>query len=200
MDPGAGAYILSTIQTWGYGIILVLSIVEGPLVAIVAGFLVSTGELHWLTAFLVLMLGDFVGDALYYYVGYVGHGPVVERIARRIGVTDARMRALEQAFKKHDWKILLINKTQAIGSVVLYYGGAARMNFWRFQWINTIGSIPKVALFQIVGFYFGTGLSQLQTYLTWTACATLLIPLGLLAAYGAFVWYGRRSDKKEGLL
>ncbi len=200
MDASTGAQILSAIETWGYAVILPLSVIEGPLVAIVAGFLVSLGKLDWFTAFVVLMVGDFIGDALYYYIGYVGHGPVVERIARRIGVTDARMQALERAFKKHDWKILLINKTQAIGSVVLYYGGAVRMGFWRFQWINTLGSIPKVALFQIVGFYFGTGLLQLQTYLTWTAFATFLIPLGLLGAYGVFIWYGRMADKKEGLV
>lgn len=200
MDTGTGAQILAAIETWGYAVIFPLSVLEGPLVAIVAGFLVSLGRLNWLLTFIVLMLGDFIGDAIYYYLGYLGHGPIVEPIARRIGVTDARLRALERAFKKHDWKILLINKTQAIGSVVLYYGGAVRMGFWRFQIINTLGSLPKVALFQLIGYYFGSSLLQLQTYLSWAGFVTLLIPIGLLAAYFFFRRYARKKDIEEGII
>ncbi len=186
--------IVLILSQWGYILIFPIAILEGPIIAVIAGFLASLGQLDWFIAYIVLMLGDFAGDGLYYGLGRWGHGPLVERIISYIGVTPERLRIAERGFRKHDWKILLINKTQAIGSVVLYFAGAIRMPFWRFMFINIIGSAPKIAFFEIIGYYFGQSYAKIQTYLDYAGVATLVIPLGLLVAYFLFRRYARSRE------
>jgi membrane protein DedA with SNARE-associated domain len=185
--------ILSLLSTWGYALILPISIIEGPIVAVIAGFLVSLEQLNFFGVYFILLVGDFFGDLLYYYIGRWGHGPLAQRIVARLGATPERRHRLEEAFHKHSFKVLLLNKTQAAGGFVLYYAGAVRMPLGRFLWINVLGSIPKIAFFEVIGFYFGKSYFIIQKYLNYAGLVMLLIPLGLLAIY----WLIRRYAKKE---
>lgn len=189
--------IIALISTWGYMMILPIAIVEGPIISVISGFLVSLGHLHWFVTYLVLMLGDMMGDTLYYYLGRWGHRPLVRRMVAKVGITPERMSKLEIGFQKHNLKILLFNKTQAAGAIVLYFAGAIRMPFWRFLWINILGSMPKIALLEIIGFYFGKSYTRITTYLDYFGLLTFLIPLGLLGIY----WYirYRTSDKNHNV-
>lgn len=185
--------IFSLLSVWGYAIILPIAILEGPIIGVISGFLVSLGQLDFIVVFLVLMLADFLGDLLYYSIGRWGHGSSVKWITSKLGATPERKRRLEEAFRKHSAKILLLNKTQVTGAFILYYSGAIRMPLFRFLWINVLGSIPKIALFETIGFYFGRSYSKIQTYIDYAGLILLLIPLGLLMIY----WLLRRYAKKE---
>lgn len=185
--------MVALIPTWGYFFLTLISIFEGPVVAIIAGFLVSIGQMNWFFVFLFLCIGDLLGDVLHYYVGRWGHGPWAERMAARFGVTPERIQKFDAAFLKHDVKVLLINKTQALGSVMLYYAGAVRMSLWRFFWINLLGTVPKVILFEAIGYYFGRSYQQISGYLDYAALATLLVPIGLLLSY----WFFRRYSEEQ---
>lgn len=191
--------IIAVIATWGYVVIFPLSVIEGPVVAVIGGFLVSLGTLNWFLLYIILMLGDIVGDALYYALGRYGHGPIGQHIARWIGITPHRFNALSRAFHKYDTRILLWNKAQALGSVVLYFAGAARMSFWRYMVVNTLGSAPKIALFQVIGYYFGRSFVQIQTYLDYAALASLILPVVLLVLYYALRWYARSKELENDL-
>lgn len=185
--------IFSLLSVWGYVLILPIAIVEGPIISVISGFLASLGQLNFIVVFWVLLGADFLGDLLYYYLGRWGHGPLAQRIVARLGVTPEKKKRLEASFRKHSSKILLLNKTQATGAFILYYSGAIRMPLFRFLWINVLGSIPKVILFETIGFYFGKSYFKIQTYIDYAGLVLLLIPLGLLTIY----WLLRRYAKKE---
>jgi membrane protein DedA with SNARE-associated domain len=198
MSPFTLEGAIALLSTWGYAVLLPLAIVEGPIVGIFAGFLVSLGEMNWLIVFLVLFVGDMIGDVIYYYIGRWGHGPWANHLAARFGMTPERLEKFDAAFNKHATKILLINKTQALGSLTLYYAGAVRMPMYRFLWVNAVGTVPKVALFQIIGFYFGESYRSLDTYIGYAGWATLAIPVVLLIGYFAFKRYSKsRNDVEE---
>jgi membrane protein DedA with SNARE-associated domain len=188
---------IALLSVWGYAVLLPLAIIEGPIVGVFAGFFVSLGQMSWYGAFAVLFVGDIVGDVIYYYIGRWGHGPWANRIAARFGVTPERLAELEESFHRHSTKILLINKTQAIGSVVLYYAGAVRMPLWRFVWVNAVGTVPKVILFMVVGYYFGESYRLIDRLLSYAGLATLAIPLVLVAGFLAFRRWGRLEQEKE---
>lgn len=191
---------IALLSTWGYAILLPLAIVEGPIVGIFAGFLVSLGQMNWLVVFLVLFAGDMIGDVIYYYIGRWGHGPWAHRLAARFGMTPERLERFDAAFHTHATKILLINKTQALGSLTLYYAGAVRMPMGKFLWVNAVGTIPKVALFQVAGFYFGESYRTIDSYLSYAGWGTLAIPVLLLAGYWLFKRYGKSHNEVEEIV
>lgn len=167
------------------------------MVGVLAGMLVSLGQMGWGAVFVVLFAGDLIGDVIYYYIGRWGHGPWAHRLAARFGVTPERLAELEDAFRRHDIKIVLINKTQAIGSVVLYYAGAVRMPLWRFVWVNAVGTVPKVLLFMMIGYYFGESYRYIDKILSYAGIGTLAIPLVLVGGFLAFRRWGRQQQEKE---
>lgn len=159
------------------------------MVAVIAGFLVSTGHLNWFITFCVLMAGDIVGDTLYYALGRWGGRGFIQRWGKYFGVSEKRVHALEHYFYEHDWKILMIAKTQAIGSAMLFAAGVAKMPYGRYMWYNLLGSVPKIALFEIIGFYFGKGLATVGTYLNYAGIISLVFACGLFGAYMLFKRY-----------
>lgn len=196
MSPFTLEGSLALLSTWGYAILLPLAIVEGPIVGIFAGFLVSLGQMNWLIVFLILFAGDLIGDVMYYYIGRWGHGAWATRLAAKFGMNQERLEKFDAAFHKHAIKILLINKTQALGSLTLYYAGAVRMPMFTFLWVNVVGTIPKVILFQVIGFYFGESYRNIDTYLGYAGWVTLAIPLVLLAGYWGFKRYSKAHNEE----
>ena len=198
MSPFTLEGSIALLSAWGYAVLLPLSIIEGPIVGIFAGFLVSLGQMNWAIAFAVLFAGDMIGDVIYYYVGRWGHGPWAHRLAARFGVTQERLEKFDAAFHKHAVKILLINKTQALGSLTLYYAGAVRMPMFTFLWVNTVGTIPKNALFLAAGYYFGESYRSIDRYLGYAGWATLAIPVLLIVGYWLFkLYYKGRNEVEE---
>ena len=49
----------------------------------------------------------------------------------------------------------MVGKTQALGSPILVAAGIAKAPFGKYILYNTLGSLPKVILFQVIGYYFG---------------------------------------------
>jgi membrane protein DedA with SNARE-associated domain len=177
------------IVAYGYLVLFPIAVIEGPIIGVIAGILVGTGQFDWFAAFLVLTVADLVGDVAYYALGRYGHGPFMKRIATKLGLTEERMAPIEEEFKHHDTQLILIGKTQALGSVILYFAGAWKMPFWRFLWWNLLGTAPKVALFEIVGYFFGSALTQTSKYLDYAGVATFVLALLLLGSYFYFKRY-----------
>ena len=177
------AEVLNLLSVWGYPLIFLLAVFEGPVVMMLAGAVASLGHFSPLLMFLVLVAADIVGDAVYYVVGRYSHGNVGGRLSRWIGITEEREKKIEQAFEKHGGKILLFTKTQAIGSVALYAAGAVRMPFWKFIWYNMLGTVPKAALLEAAGYSLGSSYEHFQTYLDYTAITTLLVAVAMVGLY-----------------
>jgi membrane protein DedA with SNARE-associated domain len=152
--------VLPLLARFGYGVLLPIAVVEGPAVAMIVGVLVATAGFNPLTSYVLLVLADLVGDAAYYGIGRYAHAPLIEQIGKRLTQTAERLKPLEQRFLENDWKLLMIGKTQALGSVILYFAGASKMPFWRFLVLNFLGTAPKVALFELVGYFLGRSIGR----------------------------------------
>jgi len=189
----------AVIAIYGYWVLFPIAVIEGPIIGVIAGVLVGTGQFNWLTALLVLTVADLVGDVAYYALGRYGHGPFMKRVAKGLGLTEERMRPIEEEFKHHDAEVILIGKTQALGSVILYFAGAVRMPFWSFLWWNFVGTLPKVALFEVIGYFFGSALTQTSKYLDYAGVATFVLALLLLGSYFYFKKYLKKRMQRGRL-
>lgn len=155
MDASQTAHLLDIFARYGYVALLPLSITTGPLVAVLAGIAVSLGSWNWLVAFVMLMLADITGDALYYALGRLGRTGVISRWWNYLHLSEEKLAPFERKFHEHDWKLLFFAKTQPIGLVALVAAGVVKMPFGKYILYNIIGSLPKIALFEWVGIYAG---------------------------------------------
>lgn len=179
------ATIERLLESWGLLILFPISILEGPIVTVIASWFARMGYMSVIGVYVVCVVADVVGDAGYYWLGRHGMSP---RWQRRMGLTPERRRILKQQFRKRGGRILLIGKlTHSAGAAVLVAAGASRMAFWPFVFWNTVAAIPKTAIFVAIGYAFGGASQQVES---WIFNITMLM-LALIVA-GVAMWFLRR--------
>ncbi|HLF04676.1 MAG TPA: hypothetical protein VI855_05615, partial [Dehalococcoidia bacterium] len=75
----------------GYILMFVAIVLEGPLTTIASAFGAALGyfNIYWVVA--LAFLGNLLPDCLYYFLGYWGGRPVLEKYGRPLGITRARL-------------------------------------------------------------------------------------------------------------
>jgi membrane protein DedA with SNARE-associated domain len=175
--------VLPLLAQYGYTVLLPVAVIEGPAVTMIAGALVAAGQFDPFITCALLVAADLVGDVLYYCLGRFGHAPLAARLSKRLSAASEKLRPLEQRFRENDWKLLMIGKTQALGSVILYMAGASRTPFGRFMVLNLLGTFPKVILFETIGYFLGRGVLSSSRYVDLITLATFGVAGVLLASY-----------------
>jgi len=161
-----GINLIAIIQQYRYLIIYPLTIFEGPLVTILVGYLTAHGDFEFFTAYVVLILGDLSGDALYYALGRAAHYPSIIRWRNWFGLSDERIRAIQERFGTVTGKTILLGKVlHGFGTAILISAGLTKMPFRQFIAYNALGTIPKTLLFLLVGFFFGAAYETINHYL-----------------------------------
>ncbi len=181
------------VSQYGYAVLFPIAVIEGPAVSIVAGALVASGQFDVVAVALMLIAADLVGDAVYYSLGRWGHSPFLRRLERWLSLTKERFKPLEDGFRRHDWKILLIGKTQPFGSVILFFAGATRMPIGRYLVFNLLATVPKVALFEGAGYFLGAGITHSMKYIDYVTF--ILFGVGAVMLYSYY--RVRKYLKKE---
>ena len=64
--------IIQYILAYKYLILLPFSIIEGPFLAVICGFLVTTKILNPWIVLPIVIVGDIIGDSILYFVGRTG--------------------------------------------------------------------------------------------------------------------------------
>jgi membrane protein DedA with SNARE-associated domain len=168
----------------GYVMLLPLAVLEGPTVTIIAGFLASVGRLSLLISWPIVVVGDLVGDSLYYSLGRWGGLKFVGRWGRYCGITSQRLELVEQHFQRHTGRTLLLGKmTIAIGVVLLVAAGIGRVPFRKFLWFNFLASIPKSLVFLLIGFTLGQAYSVFNGYAAYASFAAVGLAAFFLVTY-----------------
>ncbi len=137
-------------------ILVVGMIFEGPTIILVASFGATMGYIGLPTIFILGILGDILGDLIWYGVGYLSRESFIETYGKYIGLSQERLEKLYVLFKRHPGKMLLALKISPILAVPgIIASGITKMPVKKF--LTTIISIiiPKVIFFMIVGYSFG---------------------------------------------
>ncbi|OHA19735.1 MAG: hypothetical protein A2836_00210 [Candidatus Taylorbacteria bacterium RIFCSPHIGHO2_01_FULL_45_63] len=174
--------IIALLTTYKYLLLFPIVVVEGPIITVIAGFLSSLGQLNFFISYAIAVVGDVVGDCIYYALGFYGRQKFIERWGRFLGITLERVEKMDKHFEKHSGKTLIIGKlSHAVGSLVLVAAGMAKVPFWKFVWYNFIATLPKSLILLLIGFYFGETYAKINTYLDYTAIiSTVLAVLSVI--------------------
>lgn len=175
--------LVQLLAHYGYVVLFPIAVIEGPLAALFAGAFVASGEFDFVAVFFLLVAADSLGDTLYYTLGRFSHRRFLAGFGKKLGITEEKIAPFHEGFRKHDWKLLLLGKTQAFGSIILYFAGATHMPFLRFMGWNLLGTVPKILLFECAGYLLGQSVLHSTKYLNEIGIATFAVGLLLLAGY-----------------
>ncbi|MDO5620113.1 MAG: DedA family protein [Paracoccus sp. (in: a-proteobacteria)] len=184
--------IRQIIQDHGLLVLAPVSILEGPIVTVIASWLAREGLLNIFAVYVICVIGDLVGDVAMYWLGRRGVSP---RWRKRFGLTPSRMTALRKHFREQGPRTVMIGKlTHSAGFAVLLAAGATRMRFWPFFWWNTLATLPKTLFFVLLGYFMGGAYASINH---WIGRVTLVL-LVLMIALAAGWWIKRRIAAAAG--
>ena len=178
--------VLAFVQAEGLWVLAPFAVMEGPIVTVIAAYLAKLGYLNVIAVYLVCVAGDLIGDTLLYTTGRFGTAALPERVARWLGLTEARQIALTDHFATKGGRTLLFGKwTHSAGMPILIAAGMARMGFVRFLGFNLLGTLPKTLLFVLIGYFLGAGYKMIDLYVY--RGSEIMLGLAILITIGYFL-------------
>lgn len=178
-------HLLTLFEHYKYLVILPIAIIEGPIIAVISGFIVSLGLANGYIVYILLLLGDLIGDSLHYVLGRYGREKRwLGRIKNFFGYDDDVENFLQRHFEMHKGKTFIVAKvSHGLGGAVQVAAGMARVNYRQFFWWNFIGTLPKSLILMLIGYYAGHSYIKINTYLGVISLATVAVFIALIVGY-----------------
>lgn len=158
-DPTA---LFDLLTRYGYLGFLLLSVVEGPIVTVMAAALAQQGGMDLRLVLLLAVLGDLLGDVLVHLAGRFAASALPVSLQRRLRIERHVLQPLVDTFACKGGRVLVLAKlTHFAGFPVLFASGVARMPFPAFLIFSLLACLPKVALLCALGLSFGLTVARL---------------------------------------
>jgi membrane protein DedA with SNARE-associated domain len=141
-----------------YAVILVVGLLEGPFVSMVCGAILAMGFLNFWPVYAILMLGDLIGDTVWYFIGYRFGERFIIRFGKYFGIKERHVERIKNVFQVRKYPLLFLSKiTNGLGFslAVLFSAGMSRVPFLQFIGANTAGQLIWSGILIGVGFFFG---------------------------------------------
>lgn len=168
--------MLELLLTYKYLVIIPLAIFEGPITMIVCGLLVTLGILNPLFVYLIMVLGDVIGDAVQYYIGYYGKG-----LLPYFKVTEEKLEKVKIYLQQNHNKAIVMSKiVYGIGFTGLIALGTLRVPYKRYFKVCVLVSAIQYAAFLVIGLIFGHAYVAIEQYLNYYAAIVSVVALVVL--------------------
>ena len=172
MDAGAAAspprpqwyYLRIAMQSiaplllhYRYAILIPLALLEGPIVAFVAGTLAALGYFNIYALGAFFFVRDVGLDGCYYALGYFGRNTrLVNRLLDRIGVRQEHLDDIRTLWDDHAGMTMLIGKlSYGIASTFIVVAGMVRMPLTRFFGYGSLVAVAQYGTLLLLGYFFG---------------------------------------------
>lgn len=174
----------STVQLlieYKYFLLFPLAVIEGPLVALVAGFLVSIGYMSAIPAYIVMLFGDLIPDSIYYYIGRYGNKMnLIEKYGHKFQLISSNFPLVEKLWKTHPKKMMFFGKlAYGLSIPFLISAGLAKVAFGKFLQYAIPVTLFQYGVIMAVGYYMGYSYTSAKGYVT-DAYITIAILVVLL--------------------
>ncbi|MBI3796915.1 MAG: DedA family protein [Deltaproteobacteria bacterium] len=187
--------LTALIQTYGYGIVLLGTVLEGETVLILAGFAAHRGYLHLPLVIVTATVGGFLGDQGYFLLGR----RFGDRLFHRFPTLESGTTRFTQLLNRHSVLVILslrfLYGLRTVGPVAV---GMSTVSWQRFLVLNLLGAIFWSAVFASLGYAFGNLaealLGEVKEVEKWIFVAILLVGITT-----ALLYRSRRSSVSRSL-
>ncbi len=152
-------FAVDVIDALGLPGIFVLMVAESACIPIpsettflFAGFNVSRGEYSTFAVVAVGTVANVVGSWIAYAVGYYGRVDLLEKHGKKLHITPKHLAWADNWFEKYgDATVFFTRMMPIIRTFISLPAGVARMPFWRFTILTTLGCIPWILMLTLLG-------------------------------------------------
>jgi membrane protein DedA with SNARE-associated domain len=117
-----------------------------------AGFNVSDGQYSLFAATTVGVVANVVGSWLAYAIGYFGRIDILEKHGKKLHIKPSHLAWADRWFERYgDATVFFSRMLPIIRTFISLPAGVAKMPFWRFTLLTTLGCIPWVFMLTFIG-------------------------------------------------
>jgi membrane protein DedA with SNARE-associated domain len=185
--------IAAALPRYGYFFLFAAAVVEGPIITVLGAFLAAQSIFNVYIVYIVVVLGDLIGDLLYYGAGRLGRFGLIERLAKRMGLATTSFKQLELYFENHGATALFYAKYTQTGIIALPAAGAARMPIAMFLLYNILATLPKSLGLVLVGYFLGREYQAIDRYSARLSFAFFLS----VCVLGAYLVFRQHRPRKS---
>ena len=169
--------------------------VPGETILLVAGYFSATGEFHIALVMLIAATGAVIGDNIGFAIGHHYGRAFLLRIGRYFFLTPKRFAHMENYFKSHGNKTILVARfITGLRVFAALLAGASKMPWRIFVVYNIAGALLWSVVITTLGYLFGASLPLLVKWVGRTGTIFLVV-----AILGAIVIWKVRRHRREKL-
>jgi len=168
--------------------------IPGETILLVAGYFASTGVFRVPLVMLVAATGAVIGDNIGFAIGHhYGRGFLL-RVGRFVFLTPKRIEHMENYFKSHGNKTILVARfITGLRVFAALLAGASRMPWRVFVVYNVAGAVLWSFVITLLGYLFGQSLPLLVKWVGRTGTILLIVAIVL----GIIAWRVQRHRKSN---
>jgi membrane protein DedA with SNARE-associated domain len=173
--------LLNLITFWGYPLMFLLMVVEGPVASLAGSFLASLGIFNIFIVLGLSILGDVLGDVLFYLAGYFGGIPALKKMEKLFRVKQSTLKEIEKAFAKNGAKIIFsVKTTTGLCAITFILAGISKMSFKKFLFYSIMGGVIWSCFIVFLGYFFGHMAQEVDQYIQYTGWIIFALAIALL--------------------
>lgn len=183
-----------------YWILIPLSLIEGPFVALIAGMLAAAGYFNPYFLLIFFVIRDLVTDVAYYALGvFAAKTHLVRRLLHKIGVTAEHLEKARVLWEKHPGKTMFLGKlSYGIAPSFFVVAGMTRMSLKRFTGYNAVIAAFQYGVCLVLGYFLGNAAGgSIINILNNIQIVIGLLVLCLIGFYFVRFYFRRRLLKEE---
>ncbi len=196
MDPQQLAHLLIVYRYW---ILVPLAIVEGPIVAFVAGTLSSIGyfNLYGLLAF--FFARDMIMDAAWYYAGHFGWKTAfARRMLAKMDIQESHIKEIHDLWDKYPARTMFVGKlSYGVAAAFVAVAGVVKMSLVKFFSYGAIVAVVEYFSLVLLGYFFGNAFGGSLANIVDNIQYAVAGSLGILSTFYIVRWYIRKRFAKE---
>src|ERR1035437_9192599 len=168
--------MIELLLTYKYFILVPLAIIEGPIITVICGFLVTLGVFNPFVVYIVMVVGDIVGDGLIYYIGYSG-----KKFSHFFKISEEKLEKSKIFFEENHKKAIVTSElVHGIGFTGLIAAGASRVPYMRYFRTCALISVVQSFVMLILGIFFGHAYVLIGKYLNYYAAGVSVVALVII--------------------
>ena len=168
--------------------------VPGETILLIAGYFAATGEFHLALVMLVAATGAVIGDNIGFAIGHHYGRGILLRFGRFLFLTPKRVKHMEDYFRSHGNKTILVARfITGLRVFAALLAVASKMPWRVFFMYNVAGAVLWSVVITTLGYLFGQSLPLLVKWVG--RSGTILLVAAIVIA--VVIWRVRRYRKSK---
>jgi membrane-associated protein len=182
-----------------YWILIPLALLEGPIVAFVAGTLASAGYFNIYLLAVFFFVRDVGLDGIYYAIGHFGgHTAFAKRMLAKMGVTEDHLESVHDLWSRRPgWTMLIGKLSYGIASSFIVVAGIVDMPLSKFFLYGSMVAVLQYGTLLFLGYTLGMSFATSATNILTNIQYIIAIAGVILVAYYFFTMRMRNRFFKQ---